>query len=66
MKAKVKKLWEDLNGMKTAIGLTLHAIWLIVGLAANIDFKTRLEVHGYIATITGTGVIHKIVKYFKK
>ena len=60
----MKKIWEKLNGKKTAIGIGLHAAWFISNMIFK-DFATTEEVltgHALIGTITGVGIGHKINK----
>lgn len=60
----MKKLWEKLNGKKTAIGIGLHAAWFIANMIFK-DFATvdeALTGHALIGTITGVGATHKISK----
>lgn len=66
---EVKKMfisfWKKTNGFKTIIGIVLHIAWAYIHISNDFDLTTALEGHGIIATITGVGLGHKILKFTK-
>jgi hypothetical protein len=64
----MKKIWQKLNGKKTVIGISLHAVWFVANMVFK-DFATMDEVltgHALIGTITGVGIGHKINKSIER
>lgn len=68
IKSGIKKVWKWADGKKTYIGLGLHAGWCILNIIdKDLTGPTEyIEVHGYIAAITGTGAGHKVMKAINK
>ena len=67
-KNKVEKVWNFLDGKKTTIGLSLHVAWLAAGIIFNKEIpESKLLIgHTLIFQITGVGIGHKVLKFFKK
>jgi len=65
---KLKDIWKKISGKKTITGIILHSIWFGANLIyPNLaDSSQRYIGHGIIFNITGVGVGHKLLKFFKK
>lgn len=64
MKEKILKIWEAVNGKKTAIGTGLHLAWFILNLVHPVTDKQGMLIgHSLIFNITGVGIGHKVIKW---
>lgn len=56
-----------IDGFKTATGIILHTLWFCYYVFFNdtIDKEIQLRGHGLIFILTGVGLFHKGVKFFK-